>query len=175
MAILFKVIKPKRLDEAAMRKQLRNGLERMGPRLLRDFQATTATWEHKVVFERHTRVRMREDAVWLEVTTHDPIYGYVDKGTKPHMIFAGIYTGKSNKRALAFHPGSSPKTTPNVLSSGPGSVGGPLIMRPYVHHPGTKPRNFTKMIEVKWRPKFLAEMHKSMKAAAKASGNGISR
>ena len=175
MAILFKVIKPKRLDEAAMRKQLRNGLERMGPRMLRDYQATTATWEHPVKFEQHTRVRKGEDAVWLEVTTANKIYGYVDKGTKPHMIWAGIYTGKSRKKALAFHADFTPKTQPGVLSSGPGSSGGPMIMRPYVHHPGTKARGFTQMIEAKWRPKFLQEMQRSMKTAAKMSGHGMGK
>lgn len=69
------------------------------------------------------------------------IFSYVDLGTKPHIIRA--------KRApqLVFMLGGSPRTRPNVLSSGSGTPGTTRVSAKEVHHPGNEARNFTLILQ----------------------------
>lgn len=171
MVSLLKTIKPKRrLNDKAMKDALYNSLRRVRTQVLKDFESTTETWKHKPKFIAETSVA--EAGPRLEVYTTDEIYAYVDEGTKPHEIWAGIYTGKSDKKALAFASAFSPKTKVNVLGSGAGSKGEVNTVRPYVLHPGTEARNFSEMIRKKNEPRFKREMEQGMRDAAKASGHG---
>ncbi len=113
MAILIKEIKPSRLKVDAMRLELLNAMRKVGTEVKKDYEKTTKTWKHKPKFE--VSVSLKQPGPTLIVETDDEIYGYVDKGTKPHLIFAGIYTGKSNKKALAFPSKFGAKTRPGVI------------------------------------------------------------
>lgn len=133
--------------------------------VLLDFQATTATWEHKVKFEHEHLVL--PDIVSIKVWTNDEIYGYVDKGTKPHTI------SPKNKPRLAFMVGGTPKTQPGVDTAGPGSKGTKLVVLPVgrsVHHPGIKPRNFTKEIRKYHTKDFYSRIDKAMRKWVRESG-----
>lgn len=172
MAVVVKRIKPRRLQVAAMRRELEIGMTRSGEKGKGYYEKITDPWEHKVVFEILTD--FGEGLLTVLVDTNDMIFTWVDKGTKgPYPIFAGIYTGKSNKRALHFPGTFTAKTIPGVLSSGPGFKGPPMVTRPYVNHPGIKPRNFTPTIEDKWSKDFKDEMEAAMKRARDVSGNAI--
>jgi hypothetical protein len=105
----------------------------------KDFESSTATWQHKPIFtiEPHG-----SDFV---VGTTDEIYGYVDAGTRPHVIVA------RRARVLRFAPGGSPKTTPGRVTASGGSKGSGAVFVKRVNHPGTKARLFTKQIAERWR------------------------
>ena len=172
-ALVVKVIKPQRFKEDKLRLALLSGMKEAQKGMLTDFQATTKTWKHKPKFEVAKSIAMAQSPT-VHVITTDRIYGYVNDGTKPHPIFAGIYTGLSNKKALSFRSGKyHPKTRPRVISSTPGGASGPKIARPYVEHPGTKARKFDETIQKKWTPRFKRLMEQAMSRAAKASGHGI--
>lgn len=168
--ILTKTIKPSRLKEDALRLELLNAIRDVGRKVKKDFEATVKTWEHKPEFEMLISLIGGPTVL---VATDDEIYRYVDEGTKPHPIFAGVYTGKSDKKVLAFPSIFKPKTTPNVIGSGPGFKGGDTVLRPYVNHPGTKPRNFSKIIKKKWDKPYKRRMEQAMKDVARKSGHGL--
>ena len=171
MAILIKEIKPSRLKVDAMRLELLNAMRKVGTDVKKDYEKTTKTWKHKPKFE--VSVSLKPPGPTLIVETDDEIYGYVDKGTRPHLIFAGIYTGRSSKRALAFPSKFGAKTRPGVIGSSAGSSGGPTVIRPYVQHPGTKARGFEEAIAKIWTPKYKRQMERAMSRAAKASGHAL--
>ena len=172
-ALVVKQIKPQRLKEDKLRLALLNGMRDVQKGMLKDFQATTATWEHKVEFEVAKSIAIAQSPTAHVITT-DEIYNYVNNGTDPHPIFAGQYTGLSNKKALSFRSGKyRPKTRPRVIGSTPGGATGPKIARPYVEHPGTKARKFDEIIQKKWMPRFKRLMEQAMSRAAQASGHGI--
>ena len=167
MAIVIKHIKPKLLNSAAMWYELQSAVEKIGPEIQKDFELTTATWKDKPEFEILTDVGAD---ISVMVSTDDEIYGYVDKGTRPHIIRA-----KNGKR-LAFQwagPGSyRAKTSPGVLGSTSGGPSGDMTYPKEVHHPGTKARNFDKIIQKKWQSRFRQRMEYAMKKVARASGHG---
>ncbi len=169
--VLVKPIKPTKLNETAMREALRHAEERVGRVLLKDFEETVQNWEHRVVFKLHTSVKKGAYSVSLTITIEDEIWGYVNDGTKPHEIWPGIYTGKSNKTVLAFASAFSPKTKPGSTKSGAGSKGKVDTFRPYVNHPGTEARNFTGQISKRRTKWFKDQMIQTLKEAARASGH----
>ena len=119
--IVAKAIKPARFNNLAFAYAIAAAAEKASKEIQKDFGATTATWKHKPKFVREVDAgsRGRGKPVQVLVGTDDEIYRYVDEGTKPHPIFAGIYTGKSNKKALAFQWGGrgsyKAKTSPGVI------------------------------------------------------------
>jgi len=169
MAIVMKAIRPKRFKGETYRQYAIELAKEVEKEALGDFQETVKTWKHEVKFEHQHRVD--DKAVEVMVGTDDEIYGYVNYGTKPHPIFAGIYTGKSNKKTLAFPSAFSPKTTPNVIGSQAGSRGGSTVFAPYVDHPGTKARNFDKIIAKKWGKRLRDRVVKLTRDFARASAH----
>ena len=170
MLVLTKTIKPKALNANAMRSVLLTGMRKMAPQIKKEFESTTKTWKHKPRFE--WVVNTKPSGPEILVGTDDEIYRYVNEGTRPHDIWAGAYTGKSDKKTLAFPSAFTPKTTPGSLKSGPGSSGGDTVFTPMVHHPGTKARDFTGQIKKIWAPRFKREMEAVMRDVRKASDNG---
>ena len=173
--IVAKAIKPARFNSLAFAYAIAAAANEAGKEIQKDFEATTKTWKHKPQFVKE--VDVKTSPVQVLVGTDDEIYRYVDEGTKPHPIFAGIYTGKSNKKALAFQWGGKgsykAKTSPGVIGSRSGGPSGPFVAFPYVQHPGTKARNFDKMIQKKWTPRFKRLMEKAISTGAKKSGHSI--
>ena len=173
--LVIKQIKPRRFNDKAFRASLLGQMTKTKNDMLKDFQKTTATWKHKVEFEAALSQSLGGASV--HVITTDEIYNYVNNGTDPHPIFAGQYTGLSNKKALSFKWGGKgsyrPKTRPRIIGSTPGGPTGPRVARAYVQHPGTKPRKFDLTIGKKWEPMFKRRMEQAMSKAAQASGHGI--
>ena len=176
MAILVKEIKPAKLKVDAMRLVLLNELRAVGKEIKKDFDNTTKSWDgEKPTFLMEISLRAPGPSVFVgpddDGSKGAQKYEWVDQGTKPHLIFAGIYTGKSKKRVLAFPSGFISKTLPGVLGSRAGGSSGPTIKRPYVRHPGTTPRRFDETIYRVWLPKFKRRMEAAMRKAAAASGH----
>lgn len=163
MSIDFKVIKPNLPRYKEMTAVLQTSVSKMANRIQKDFESTVATWEHKVVFQQ-------EIVGWrIEVFTTDPIYGYVDQGTRPHII-----RPKRAKR-LAFASAFTPKTKPGVLGSTADSHGPVDTFRQEVHHPGTEAREFTEAIAKKWGTTFATVMQDAMAGAVQVSGHSLKK
>ena len=121
--------------------------------LLKDFERTAATWTNK------PRWRVRVGRSGVSVSTDDAIWGYVDRGTRPHVIrprrakrlaFAGSYTAKTR--------------VGSIIARGGGPSGSTVFARE-VNHPGTKPRNFTRLLKRKWDAKWPRDMQKAINRA----------
>ena len=171
-ALVIKVLKPSTLRVDAFRLAFLNEMRKVGTEIKADFNKTTKTWTKSPDFKFDVQISLA-GGPQVEVYTENEIYGYVDEGTEPHDIWPGFYTGKSKKKVLAFASKSTPKTIPGVIGSGPGSRGKVDTFRPYVQHPGTKARNFSKEIQKIWEPKFKTRMEKALSQARKASGHAI--
>lgn len=175
-AVVVKEIKPDRFKDKAFKKAILKAAEKYGDELLKDFKKTTETWETEVEFEKVVDYKPNGPEVF--VGTDNEIYGYVNNGTPRHDIFAGYYTGKSNKKVLAFQWGGKgsykAKTKPRVIGSGPSSISNAQPWRlPYVDHPGFEGRHFDEEIEKKHESKFRRAMVRAMSDARKASGHAI--
>ena len=168
--IVAKAIKPARLKDKDMRLTLLGAMRKEGTQIKREFAKTTATWSHKPEFE--VVVSLTGPGPVVLVGTDDKVYRCVNEGTQAHLIFAGIYTGKSDKKALSFHSKFRPKTKPGIIGSTSGMIGGKKVARPYVQHPGTKPRGFDRLIQKSYEPKFKRAMEAAMVRAAEKSGHG---
>ncbi len=144
--VSLKSIKPKSssLDADKHRRVVRQALDETSELVLRDFVATTATWNNKPAFQREPT----KDGV--DVYTESEIYGYVDQGTRPHDIVPVRAT------RLRFGANSGPKTTPGNIMSGAGRAGSPTVFARRVRHPGIAPRKFSEIIAKK-RNKELAK------------------
>lgn len=176
MVYLVKPIHPKKFKDADFKRVIRNAVRRVGEQIIReDYQAIVKTWsdESKPEFKLHTHVTAKETSPSIEIEVIGDIWKWVNEGTKPHPIWAGIYTGKSDKKVLAFPSAFSPKTKVGVIGSSAGSKGGDTVLRPYVQHPGTEARNFDAAIAEKRRPWFKKQMQEAMKEATKASGHSM--
>lgn len=171
--VQWKVIKPKAFNAKAFRDNFNRAMKKTADDMEKDFKRTVKTWEHKVNFKKEMEASAH--SISVHVSTDDPIYRYVNEGTKPHDIWAGAYTGKSGKKALAFPGTFSAKTAPGVLDAKGGSSGGGTVHTPFVSHPGTEARKFDEVIERKWRPLFADRMGEAMSKAAVESYHGIRR
>jgi hypothetical protein len=165
--IIFKTITPKRLQPDVFRQEILNELRKVEKLVLKDYQKTTATWTHKIVFESGIRFPQGSPGVYVETT--DKIYGYVTYGTKPHVI-----TAKRPGGVLAFKSGYNAKTTPRVIGSQAGGAFGETVFARSVQHPGTEAREFHETIHAKWVDLFAEHMQDALDRGAKKCGHGIS-
>ena len=126
------------------------------------FASTTGTWMHQPTF-----VLQHEGTGRWGIKTDDQIYKWVDLGTKAHVITA------RNAPYLVFRWPSKPKTQPNVLASYMGARGDQWARKKSVHHPGTKPRNFSRNIQKQAQGPTVARLRAALKQATYGSGAGL--
>lgn len=117
------------------------------------FGRTVRTWTHSVVFY----VVRATDQVGA-VGTDDKIYGFVTRGTRPHII------RPRKARRLAFRGGKySPKTSVGKISSKAGRMpSGPLVLAKVVHHTGSKARGFEESVVPRLEPILLVNVQKAI-------------
>lgn len=159
----FTIIRPKVLNEKAMRAALLDGLKDVAKDVDTDFAKTYATWKSKPKFR--TQVELRDRGGRFEVSTDDEIYRYMDEGTRPHII------RPRHAQRLAFRGNYNAKTTPRVIGSTQGGASGPDVFANVVHHPGTKAREFAITLRDKYRRTFGKSMRKALDKAAQKSGH----
>lgn len=115
------------------------------PALIKSHNLVVADWKNKPEF----RTRKTITAVSIKMIVFpagDPdavaIYGYVDQGTKPHLIVP------VHAPLLKFRTGYQPKTLarPARTVSGGGKATGPWVSAKLVHHPGSEARKFSETI-----------------------------
>lgn len=163
--ILFKGIKPRKLNDKAMLKKLLDEAISIANDIELDFGLTVGTWERDVEFRKIISIEKKGIAIF--VGSDDEIYGYVSGGTKPHIILP------VNAAALAFKSGYRAKTVVGQAVARQGGAFGPTIFSAGVIHPGNEPREFEKLIHKDWKKRFKRRMEKAMKSAAKVSDNPI--
>jgi hypothetical protein len=159
---LWKAIKPAKLKVDAIRLELLNALRKEGRVQLKDFEKTVATWDHGVEFEM--LISLSGGGPQLLVGTDDAIYGYVNEGTKPHII------RPVNAPRLAFQGQYTPKTVPGVIGSKSGGSSGDMVYANSVQHPGTQARDFDEIIQKKNQRRFKRAMQDAMTKGAEKAG-----
>ena len=127
------------LPQDVRQRAMKQAAQTAGREMLRRFRRTTGSWRHKPHFE--VLQESTPSSVTVMAGTDDPIYRFVDQGTRPHTI-EPIGQGYP----LRFQEGYRAKTMPGVLGSSQGGPTGATVRAMRVRHPGTKPRGFTQMI-----------------------------
>ena len=108
------------------------------------FEAIVSNWQHKPTFEiRRTRM-----TVSISVTgPNAQIWEFVDAGTRPHVIKAKGGGRRLGAKLLTFRTGGQAKTRPNnSVFKGGAPASGPWVSKQQVNHPGSKARNFTRIV-----------------------------
>jgi hypothetical protein len=166
-SLVMTPIIPAKFNEAAFWEVIASAARDVSKEIKKDFEKTTKTWKMKVKFEELIEVGPKE--VTIFVGTDNEIYGFVDKGTKPHPIVA-----KTDK-GLMFRSGyTGAKTKPGVIGSvNRGPATGAWVKKMIVHHPGTEARGFSDTIQEKWQGILPKRMQKAIDLAAKVSGHGM--
>lgn len=151
------------LNTSVFRKNFRAAGLEVGEGMEKDFKRTTRTWKEPVEFK--VTVRNYSEGIRVFVSTGNKIYGYVDEGTRPHIIRPKKAGGR-----LAFKSRYKSKTTPHVIGSHQGGSSGKTIFSRVVHHPGTEAREFSTDIQAKWQPKLKAIVEEALRRAAREAG-----
>lgn len=145
-------------DIERMRKAIENAGKESAKAVEVDFNVTTRTWNHKPDFKiRHQQYI----AIW-EISTDDEVYGYVDAGTRPHIIKV------KNARFLHFYrTGFRAKSRAGWIGSNKGKAANKdETFVKSVSHPGNQPRNFAKTIQKKWATEWPRQLARAIRAAA---------
>lgn len=168
MTILTKPIKPKKFKDDVFRKELLFAAGQTARDIKKDFEKTVKTWDNKPKFE--IIVAVGPKSIDIFIGTDDEVYGYVDKGTKEHII-----QPKKPGGTLAFQSQYKPKTIPNMIGSRSGGSSGETRFAKWVIHPGTKARNFSKIIKKKWARIYKRRIEKALRIANKNSGHAYTK
>jgi hypothetical protein len=163
--VVFKQIKPQRLREQAMRLALLNGQRKVGNEIKQDFEKTVRTWRRKPKFE--VLLSQARGRLSVLIGTNDEVYAYVDRGTRPHLIFP------RRAKALRFRGVYTAKTVPGVIDSREGGASGDEVFAAGVAHPGTAPRRFEETIARKWRTLYKRRMEQIMREVRQESGHAV--
>lgn len=149
----MKLIIPKKLiaDPKKLARALTNAMNGMAKDIQLDFKVTTQTWKHKVDFAISSPSAYRRI-----VATDDEIYGYVNDGTRPHII------RPKGGGVLVFKTPFTSKTLPRAIMSRGGSTGSTEVRTKVVNHPGTTARDFDQAIAQKWDKQFGTIMQRAV-------------
>lgn len=142
------VFKPQQIDRV-----VQNTLTALAKDMKVDFDVTTQTWSNR------PKTKIESPSPYERTISVDSdIYAMLDKGTKPHMI------RPRRARILRFQTPFRAKTVPNQIVSRAGSKGTNTVFSRGVRHPGTKPRNWAKVIAAKWRKQAPIVMQRAISA-----------
>lgn len=127
-----------------MRRVIENTLTAQAKAIKVDFALPAQTWRHKVGVSIATTAPYERT-----ITVDDDIYAMLNEGTKAHDI-----KPKRPGGVLRFQGPFRAKTVPNEIRSNKGGVGKVVTWSRGVHHPGTKARNWDRVIAKKWRERL---------------------
>ena len=132
-------LKPTKMPTGAeYAKAMQKAVQKAAALVLKDLEATTRTWRHKPPFD--VTITQKGGDYSVTAGTDSEIYKFVDSGTKPHQI------KPKRSKYLRFSSGFKAKTRPSIIGSQDGGSFGDAIYSKGVKHPGTKARQFTKVI-----------------------------
>lgn len=145
----IKVTKGILANPETMSRVIENALTGAALGVKADYGVTQQTWKHRAKFKIASKLGERI------ISTNDEIYGYVDAGTRPHII-------RAKRGVLSFKSGYRAKTSPNTIASRNGGAFGENRYAKMVKHPGVSARNFSKVIAAKWRKLLPSIMQRSL-------------
>jgi hypothetical protein len=151
-----KVIVPRKLavNPQAMARAITNTMNATALAIQTDFRTTAQTFDDKPTFAVDSPT-----AYTRTIGTDDENYTRLNAGTRPHII------APRPGGTLVFRTPFRSKTVPRQIGSGAGSKGGNVVFtRKPIHHPGSAPRAFDKVIADKWRRQFAATMQRAIDA-----------
>lgn len=150
--------RPKPFRKETLTRELVAGAGKIARQVQKDFQKTTATWNHQPDFV--VEVESTPNKLTLTVSTDDEIYGYVDEGTKVrHAVMSPDWKSKTK-------PASGGAVR---LTSHQGS-GRMVFVSRKINRPGIKARKFSMGIKRKWKRKLADQMQRHLDAAARKAG-----
>lgn len=159
--IVARVIKSgKPFKSSIFRDEIKAEAKEIQKDMLDDFKRTTKTWKHQPEFSAKVDYGSAVGGVRIQIATDDPIYKYIDEGTKV--------------RYATMTRDFQAKTEPNVILSTPGK-GGVLFVNKKRPRPGIKARKFTKIIAKSYKPEFSRRIKNALERAARRSGHSISK
>ena len=142
-------------DVPRLTRAVDNGLDGAAAAAKIDFEVTAQTWTNQ------PDITIESEPGRRRIGTDDTIYGYVNDGTKPHLI------APKNKKALSFNTPYGPKTSIGAIQSTAGSRGtNKVTTRKVIHHPGTAPRKFSDAIQTKWADKLPETLQRAIDSEA---------
>lgn len=152
--ITVSIVGVKNLQLPSLEKIVLEEAKKEAKKLKQEFGGTVTRWKRKPQFT----ITLQEGGNF-EVGTDNEIYKYVDEGTKPHVIRA-----KNAPYLSFFRTGFVSKTKANSLNTRAGRAANQNFRQPQmVKHPGTKPRNFTKLIRERSRKRYGNNVIKAIK------------
>lgn len=125
-----------------MRRVIENTLTAQASAIKVDLALPAATWRHKAPVSIETKPYERT------IMVDDEVYAMLNEGTRAHEI------KPKPGGVLRFQGPFRAKTVPNEIRSNKGSVGNVVTWSRGVHHPGTKARNWDRVIAKKWRERL---------------------
>lgn len=168
----FAVIIPPALRVDRIYEIMREELSKYGKlALVKDGESTTRHWQRKKpVWVTVVKVNSGSMTLTLKIKgdkkTLD-IWGYVDKGTRPHDIFPKRPGGRLKFQGGKYHAGSQPGT----LFTSRGQATGPIVYRFGVRHPGFPGRKWSELIKKNNEKPFKSWMDAALSKAARESGH----
>lgn len=157
------------MHSAKVKRQLAAVLDdTVKPHFIKSFERVVCNWKHKPEFKG--RKFIRPNKMWVDIFAageHKKIWIFVTKGTRAHIIRA------KRGKTLAFQWGGKgsykPKTKPPGKFGGPGVVvGGEMHFPKQVKHPGSKAREFEKVIAKDEKPWFSRTMENAWRRIIRA-------
>lgn len=145
----------------------RNALRQIKELVLQNFKQATTTWRHKPYFQSYESTAGNVHTI--RVSTDDKIYKFVDKGTRPHMIFPKKPGGRLRFQ-WGGHGSYVSKTLPGYINSRAGGSSGPIVYRRGVKHPGTEPRHITETVQEIWQRKAPEVIERHIQQALNSNG-----
>lgn len=160
VSLKLQAIKPPKMptgEEYA--KAMQAAVQKSAGLVLTDLQSTVRTWKHKPAFD--VTITQVGDDYSVTAGTDDPIYGYVNDGTKPHPI------RPKRSKYLRFSSGYKAKTRPNIIGSVEGGAFGNDVFSKGVLHPGFIGRRFDQAIAKRRQVTVAQEISQSIAKIAR--------
>ena len=170
--IVARAIKPSRpFQSSIFRDEMTKAANTIRKDALADFKKTTANWKHKVTFASKVWVGGISKGIEVHVATDDPIYKYIDEGTKV--------------RYAAMSADWKSKTEPDVVGTFPGR-GKPVFVpskrrskhptgRKMKPLPGIKARSFSKHIAKTTQKELSRETKNALARFTRRTGYEINK
>lgn len=154
MKVKLVAIKPKKalIDLRDFERAAQDALDNAAYDAMALYEDSTQTWTHKPGFY------IRKTNSTRTVSTKSKIFGYVDLGTRAHVI------RPKRAKILKFKTGGfKAKTQPGRIPAMRGAAARNPVVARTVHHPGTEARGISKEIQKRMEKSLGVEMRKAMK------------